>query len=52
MPMKINSDTDKPNTIKEITSVTGIWLCKVCTLGHEEYALISHNILKQIIISP
>lgn len=44
MPKEINSETDNSNTIKEITSVTGI--CKVCILGHGEYALISYNIPK------
>lgn len=49
MPKEINSETGNSNTIKEITSVIGI--CKVCTLGHGEYALTSHSIPKQIIIS-
>lgn len=50
--MEINSDTDNSNTMKEITSVIGIWLCKVCILEHGEHALTSHNIPKQIMISP
>lgn len=44
--MKINSDIDKLNIIKEIISVIGIWLCNVCIFVYREYVLISYNILK------